>query len=185
MKKLAIYVITIICSDVYSQIEPFVGVGITSYETEYIDREPYFPTTSLNVAGGMVFKDFVVAKFSFTKSTADGQDIWNNYGVTNATNKSFSVIPILLRRNKIKGGLGLAYLSTNWTFDSEFRTYSNKESGLGLSLFLDYRLNDRLALIYNSCFYGFWNVSYSNDIGISYRFGESYEGRRKKKITTY
>jgi hypothetical protein len=184
MKKLAIYVITIICSDVYSQIEPFVGVGITSYETEYMYREPYFPTTSLNVAGGMVFKDFVVAKFSFTKSTADGQDLWRNYGVTHASNKSFSLIPILLLRNKIKGGVGLAYLRTNWIFYSESNTYSSKEKGIGLSFFLDYRLNDKLALVYNSCLYGL-DVSYSNDIGISYRFGESYEGSRKKKITTY
>lgn len=184
MKKILIYMLVLLCSDVNSQIEPFVGVGITSYETEYMYREPYFPTTSLNVAGGMVFKDFVVAKFSFTKSTADGQDLWRNYGVTHASNKSFSLIPILLHRNKIKGGVGLAYLRTNWIFYSESNTYSSKEKGIGLSFFLDYRLNDKLALVYNSCLYGL-DVSYSNDIGISYRFGESYEGSRKKKITTY
>jgi hypothetical protein len=181
MKNLFIYVLALLGSDVYSQIEPFVGVGITSYDTKYVFYDPYYPSISANIAGGIIIRDFVVTKFSFTRSSADGVDIWNNYGVTNATNKSVSVIPILLRRNKMKGGLGLAYLSTNWTFDSD----SYKESGIGLSLFLDYRLNDKLALIYNSCFYGFWKVSYSNDIGISYRIGESYQGSRKKKIITY
>jgi hypothetical protein len=52
MKKLAIYVIAIICSDVYSQIEPFAGVGITSYDTKYASYEPYYPSISANIAGG-------------------------------------------------------------------------------------------------------------------------------------
>jgi hypothetical protein len=184
MKKVLVYILVVLSTDLYSQIEPFVGVGITSYNTKYQYDDLFLPTSSANVVGGLVFKDLVVSRLSFTKSAADGLDIWNNYGITNATNKSFSVVPILLRQKKIKGGFGLVYLRTKWTFNSESRIYSNKQDIIGLSFFIDYRLNEKFALIAHSCLYN-WDVSYSNDIGISYRIGEIYRGSRKNKIISY